>query len=184
MTAFAIAGGHFSAVRFVALCTEWDLAMGIVAEAACECGVFALDLFQLNDLLCMAGEALISDVVCQLDYFRSMRVVVAPQTAGKIVVRLATVALAAGRNDLFNRWRMAGMAILATYLGFVCASIGGNCLRCCRVTLDTISVSQYRLWISRSGNHHRHAHQQCRQCDDFQHGYQLVHLFPPCFCVM
>ena len=136
--------------------------MHVVAEAACKGGVFALDLLQLDDLLSMAGEALISDVVGKLYDFWCMRVIVAPQTAGKIVVRFTAVALAAGRDDFFNgRW-MAGMTILAADLGFVGAAIGSNRLRCRRVTFDAIGIAQYRLWISRSGSQHRHPHQQCR----------------------
>ena len=136
--------------------------MHIVAEAASQSGVFALDLLQLDDLLSMTGEALNGDVIGQFDDFRGMRIVVAAQTAGKTVVRFAAVALAAGRDDFFDCWRMAGMAILAADLGFVGAAIGSNRLRRCRVTFGAIGIAQNRLWIGRSGSQHRHPHQQCR----------------------
>lgn len=161
VTTFAIVCGHFRAMRLVALGTEGNLAMRIVAETASQSRVLALHLLQLDDLLCMAGEALISDIIGKFDNFRSMRIVVAAQTAGKIVVRFTAVALAAGRDNFFNSRWMAGMAILAADLGFVGAAIGGNRLRCCRVTFDTIGIAQYRLWIGRSGRRHHHPHQRC-----------------------
>ncbi len=159
VTPFAVTCGHFRAVRFVALRTERYFAMRIVAETAGEAAVFALDLFQLDDLLCVAGEAFIGDIIGQLDNFRSMRIVVAAHTGGKIVMRFAAVALTAGRDDFLDRRRMAGMTILAADLGFVGAAIGGNRLRCCRVTFVTVGITQHRLWISRSGSQNRHPHQ-------------------------
>lgn len=179
VTTFAIGCGHFGAMRLMALGTERNLAMSIVAEAAGQCGVLALDLLQLDDLLRMAGEALIGDIIGQFDNFRGMRIVVATQTAGKVVVRFAAVALAAGRDDFsYRRW-MAGMTILAADLGFVGAAIGSNRLRCCRVAFDTIGIAQLRLWISRTGSQYCHPHQQCRKSDNLQLSLQLVHLFPP-----
>ena len=133
--------------------------MSIVAEATGQGRVFALDLFQLNDLLCMAGETFISDIIRKFDDFRSMRIVVAPQTTGKIVMRFATVALATGRDNFFNCWRMAGMTILTADLCFMGSAIGSNRLRCSRVTLYTIGIAQHRLWISRSCSQHCHSHQ-------------------------
>ena len=184
VTALAVAGGHVGAVRFVALGTQWNFAVRVVAEAASQCGVLALDLLQLDDLLGVAGKALVSDIIGQLDNFWCMRIVVATQTGGKVVVRLTAMALAACRDNFLYRRRMTGMTILAAHLGFVGAAIGGNSIRCCRVTLDAIRVAQGRLRISRSGSQCRHPHQCCRQSDNFQHGYQLLHLLPSCFHVM
>lgn len=184
VAALAVAGGHVGAVRFVALGTERNFAVRVVAEAASQCGVLALDLLQLDDLLGVAGKTLVSDVIGQLDDFRRMRIVVATQTGGKVVVRLAAMALTACRdNFLYRRW-MTGMTILTAHLGFVGAAIGGDGIRCCRVALDAIGVAQARLRISRSGSQHRHPHQCCRQSDNFQHGYQLLHLLPSCFHVI
>lgn len=184
VTTFAIAGGHVGTMRFVALGTERNLAVRIMAETASQCGVFALDLLQLDDLLGVAGKALVSDVIGQFDDFRCMRIIVATQTGGKVVMRLAAMALAAGRDNFLYGRRMTGMAILTAHLGLVRATIGGNGIRCCRVTFDAIGIAQGRPRICRSGNKSRHPHQHCRQCDNFQHGYQLLHLFPSCFHVM
>lgn len=158
----AIACSHFEAVRLVALGTQGNLAMGIVAETTGESGVLALDLLQFNDLWGMTRNALIGEIVGQFDNLRSMRIVVAAQTAGKLVVRFVAVALAAGRDDFLDRRRMACMAILTADLCFVGAAVGSNCSRRCRVTFDTIGIGQHRLRISRSGSQHRHSRQQCR----------------------
>ncbi len=138
VTTLAVDCGHFRAMRFVTLGTEGNPAMYIVTETAGQSGVFALDLFQFDDLRSMAGETLIGDVVGQFDNFRSMRIVVAAQAAGKIVVRFAAVTLAAGRDDFFNRRRMTDMAILTTDPGFVGAAIGVNSFRCRGVTFDAL----------------------------------------------
>lgn len=184
VAALAVNGSHVGAVRFVALGTLRDLAVRIMAEAASQRGVLALDLLQLDDLLGVAGKAFVSDVIGQLDNFRCMRIIVATQTSGKAVVRLAAMTLAAGRNNFLYGWRMTGMAILTAHLGLVRATIGGNGIRRCRVTFDAIAIAQGRLRICCSGSKCRHPHQHCRQCDNFQHGYQLLHLFPSCFHVM
>lgn len=162
VTTLAISCGHIGAMRLVALGTKRNLAMRIMAEAASQSGVLAFDLLQLNDLLSMAGETLVSDIVRQFNDFWSMRIVVAADTSGKIVVRFTAVTLTAKRDDFFDGRRMAGMTILATNLRFVGSSIGSNSFRCCRMTLDTISVPKRRLWISSSGRQHHHPHQQCR----------------------
>ena len=74
----AVASSHVGAMRFMALGTQWNLAVYIVAETAGKAGVLALDLFQFGYLLGVACEALIGDVVSQFDDLGSMRVVVAP----------------------------------------------------------------------------------------------------------
>lgn len=134
----AISSRHIRTVRFVALGTERNLAVNIVAETASKAGMFAFYLFQLDDLLSVAGNALIGDIVSQFDNFWSMWVVVATKAAGKIVVWLAAMALAADRDYFFNcRW-VTGMTILAADLGFVSSTIGCNSLWCRLVTFNTI----------------------------------------------
>jgi hypothetical protein len=167
VTPLAITGSHFRTMRFVALGTEWYFAMRVVTETAGEAGMLALDLFQFDDLLSVAGKALIGDIISQLDNFRGMRIVVATETTGEIVMRLATVALAADRNDFLDCRRMADVTILATYLSFVGSAIGSNRFGRRRVALDTIGITQHRHWICRSGSQHCHSHQQCRQSDNF-----------------
>src|SRR6266702_1715722 len=108
MTTLAIGCGHFAAMRLVALGTKRNFAVRIMAEAASQAGMFALYLLHFYDLLGMAGEALIGDIIGQFDNFRGMRIVVTAQTAGKIIVRFAAVALAAGRDDFLDRRRMTG----------------------------------------------------------------------------
>lgn len=169
VTTLAISCCHVGAMRLMALSTERYFTMCIVAEAAGKRGMLALDLLQLDYLLGMAGETLVGDIIGQFNDFRCMRVIVATDTTGKIVVRLAAVTLTAERDDFFDSRRMAGMTVLATDLRLVGSAIGGYCLWCSSMTLDTISVSQHRFWICRSGCQYRHPHQQCRQCDNFQH---------------
>lgn len=141
---FALCGNHISGVWFVALGAERNLAVDIVAEAACQGAVLALNLFQFDDLFRVTGEALISDVVGKFDDLRRMRVVVAAQTAGQVVMSLAGMALATGRYDLFYGRRVAGMAILAADAGFVRTAIGGNISRGCRMALHTVVTGQDR----------------------------------------
>ncbi len=163
VTTLAVNCSHFRAMWLVALGTERNFAMGIMAEAAGKLGMLALNLFQFDDLLGMTGETLISDIIGQFDNFRGMRIAVAAQTGRKIVVRFAAVALTACGDDLFDRGRVAGMAILTADLGFVSSAIGRNRLRCCRVTFDTIGIAQHRLWINGSGGRQdRHPRQQYR----------------------
>ena len=138
VAALAVASDHFRTVRLVALGTERNFAMNIVAETACQSRVLALDLFQLDDLLSMARETFISDVIGKFDYFWCVRIVMATQTGRKIVVRLATVALVAGRNNLFHgRW-MTDVAVLTTDLRFMGSAIGSNRFRCRSMALDAI----------------------------------------------
>ena len=99
---FALGGHHIRAVRFMTLGAKRNLAMNIMTEAACQAAMLALDLLQLDNLLGMAGQTLLGDVICKLDYFWSMRIVMAAHTAGQIIVRLSGMTLAAGRNNLFD----------------------------------------------------------------------------------
>lgn len=101
MAFFALGGNHIRAVRFMALRTERDFAMDTVAETAGQIGMLALNLLQLDNLRGMAGQALIGDIVGQLDDFGGMRIVMAPQTTAQVVVGLAGMALATGRDNLF-----------------------------------------------------------------------------------
>lgn len=99
---FTLRGNHVGAVRFVALGTEGYLAMDIMAEAACQAAMLALDLLQLDDLLGVACQTLIGDIVGQFDNFWGMWIIMAAHAAGQIVVRLAGMTLAAGRDNLFH----------------------------------------------------------------------------------
>lgn len=138
MAAFAVSDNHFSAMWFVTLGTERNFTMLTVAETACQRRVLALYLFQLGNLLSMAGNTFISDVIRKGNHLWSMRVIVAPQAIDQIVVWFTSVALTAEWNNLFNCRRMAGVTVLAADFCFVCATIGSNCFRCFRVTFDAI----------------------------------------------
>ncbi len=175
VTALALCYGHLGAVRFVALCTERDLAMNIVTETASQVGVFALDLLQLDNLLGVAGEALIGDVVGQFDDLGRMRVIVTAQAAGQVVVRFVAVALAAGRDDLFVGRGMPVMTILAADAGFVGAAIGGYSLRGCRVALDAISIGQNRFGVGGSRIDRQQANKQCCRTKGYKHCNHSLH---------
>jgi TolB-like protein len=101
VTFFAFGGDHIRAVWFMALRTEWNFTMNIMTEAAGQIAMLALNLLQLDDLTGMACQTLIGDIICQLDNFGSMRVIVTAQTSGQIIVRLAGMALTTGRYNLF-----------------------------------------------------------------------------------
>ena len=155
VTFFTFCSHHIRAVRFVALCTEWNLAMNIMAEAASQTTVLALNLFQLNNLLSMAGQTLISDIVCQLDDFRGVWITMATQTTGQVVVSLAGMTLTTDRNNFFNgRW-VAGMTILTRYACLVSTAISGNVSRRGHVTLDTVGTGQHRAVGSKSTKRQR-----------------------------
>lgn len=145
MTTLAISGSHICAVRFVALGTLRNFSVYIVAEAAGQLGMLARHLLQFDDLLGMTGQTLIGYVICQFDDFGSMRIIVAAQTAGQVVVRLAGVALATLGNNLFDGRRMACVTILATDHGFVCAAIGCDCFGGSGMTLDAVGTGQHRF---------------------------------------
>lgn len=152
MAALALSSGHLRAVRFMALCALWHFAMNVVTETAGQSRVLALNLSQLDDLLGVTGEALVSDIICQLDNLWSMRVVMATKTVGEAIVRLAGVALATDRNYFFYSRGVADMTVLATDAVFVSATIGGNRFRSRRVTFDAVGTAKSRLGISSSGN--------------------------------
>jgi hypothetical protein len=82
MAFFTLCCDHIRAVWFVALCTERNFSVNIVTETACQAGVLALDLFQLDDLFGMTGQTLIGDIICQFNDFWGMRIVMAPQATG------------------------------------------------------------------------------------------------------
>lgn len=98
---FTFGGHHIWAVRLVALGTLRNFAVNIVAETTRQFGMFALDLLQLDDLTGMAGQTLISDIVCKLNDFRGMRIIMTTQTAGQVVMGLTGMTLAADRYNLF-----------------------------------------------------------------------------------
>jgi len=99
---FTFCGHHISAMRLVALGTLRDFAVNVVTEAASQVGMLALDLLQLDDLIGMAGQTFLGDIVCKLDNFRGMRIAMAPQTVGQLVVRLLRMTLATDRDNLFD----------------------------------------------------------------------------------
>ena len=101
VTFFAFSGHHIRTVRLVTLGTQRNFAMDIMTEAACQTGMFALDLLQFDDLTGVTGQTLFGDIVCKLDNFRGMRIVMTAHTTGQTIVGLAGMALAADRNNLF-----------------------------------------------------------------------------------
>ena len=135
---FTLRSNHVRTVWFVALRTERNLAVNSMAEAARQTAVLALDLLQLDVLFGMTGQTLFGDVVGQLDDLGGMRVVVAAKTAGQVVVRLAGMALAAGRDNLSFGRRMTCMAILAANTRFVRSAAGCNVGRRSSMTLDAV----------------------------------------------
>ncbi len=161
VTALALCNSHIRAVRLMALGTERNLAMYVVAESTSEVGMLALNLLQFDDLLGVAGQAFFSEVVGQLDDLGGMRIIVATVTACQLVVRFAIMALTAQRDDLFDCRRMAGVAILTGYACFVGSTICRDIRRCSRMAFDTIGVAEGRFLyrrlsaIGHSGKHYR-----------------------------
>ena len=149
VTALALCNSHISAVRLMALGTERNLAMYVVAESTSEVGMLALNLLQFDDLLGVAGQAFFSEVVCQFDDLGGMGIVVATVTACQLVVRFAIMALIAQRDDLFDCRRMAGVAILTGYACFVGGTICHDIRRCSRMAFDTVSVAEGRFLCRR-----------------------------------
>lgn len=125
----AVRSTHVSAMRLMALSTLRNLAVDVVAEATGQLGMLAWHLLQLDDLLAVAGQTLIGNIVGQFDDLWCMWIIVATKAAGELVVRLVGMALAALWNIVFNGRTMARMTILARNTGFVCATIGGNIRR-------------------------------------------------------
>jgi hypothetical protein len=102
MAFLAFRGHHVGAVRFMTLGTERNSAMNIMTEAAGKIGMLALDLLQFNDLFGMTGQTFLSDIVGKFDNLGGMRIIVASQASGQVIVGLAGMALAADRDDLFH----------------------------------------------------------------------------------
>ena len=179
VAAFAVGSSHIGAVRFVALGTERNLAMNIMAEAAGKLGVFAWNLLQLDNLLTVAGETLIGYVVGQLDDLGSVWIVVTTKTAGQLEMRLIGMTHTTLGNIVLNRWTVAGMAILAGHVGFVLAAICGNIRRRIRVTLHTIATAQHRFRrIRGNGTKCRHTHQRYSHTNGFHKFRQAFHYIP------
>ena len=160
VTTLAIGSAHVGTVWFVALCTLWNLAVDIMAEAASQFGVLAWYLFQLDNLLAVARQTLIGNVVGQLDDLGCMRIVVATLTISELVMSLVAMALTTQGNIVLHRRSMAGMTILASHVGFVLAAICGNIRRRIRVTFHTIAAAQCRFGrVCGNGHQCGHAHQ-------------------------
>ena len=141
---FALGGHHIRAVRFMTLGAERNLAMNIMAEAARQSAMLALDLLHLNDLLGMARQTLFGDIVCKLDDFWGMWIVMTAHTVGQVVMSLAGVTLATGRDNFFYRRRMTGMAVLTSNTRLVCAAVSSNIGRRSRMALDAVRTGQHR----------------------------------------
>jgi hypothetical protein len=77
MTFFTLGGHHIWAVRLMALRALGNLAVNIVAETASQVCVPALDLLQLDDLLSVACQTFIGNIICQLDYLGGVGIIVA-----------------------------------------------------------------------------------------------------------
>lgn len=110
----AVSLGHFGGVRLVALGALRNLAVYVVAGRAEEFRVFARELFQLSDLLGMAGQARIGDVAGKHDVERSMGILVAPEAARQFVVLFAGVALATLGDVVLGCGAVACVTILAS----------------------------------------------------------------------
>lgn len=79
VTAFAFSNRHIRAVWLVTLGAERNFAVDIVTETAGQIGVLALDLLQFDNLLGVAGQTFVGDIVGQLDDFGGMRIGVTAQ---------------------------------------------------------------------------------------------------------
>lgn len=144
MAFFTLRSNHIGAVRFVALRTEWNLAVNIMTETACQSAMLALDLLQFDDLFGMTGQTLFGDVIGQFDDLGGMRIGVAPLTVGQVVVHLAGMTLAADRDDLFYCRRVTGMTVLTPDTRLMRAAVGRNISRRSRMTLDAVCCQQSR----------------------------------------
>ena len=143
VTLLAVGGGLLGKVRLVALGAVRDLAVDIVAGAAVQRSVLALVVAQLDDLAGVAGYAGVGDVIAELDVQRCMRIRVTTQAAGQLEVRLAVMALAAERDDLAVRGRMAVVAVLAADLGLVFVACRSDICRSLAVTFDAVGIEQF-----------------------------------------
>jgi len=142
MATLAVRSGHIGAVRFVALRTQRNLAVYVMTEAACQAGVLALDLPQLDNLLCVAAEAFFGDVGTQFDNLGCVGVVVATQAIGEFVVWLAAVAFAASRDDVLDSRWVANVAILAGHACFVRSTLGCDIGNYCGMAFDAVGICQ------------------------------------------
>jgi hypothetical protein len=112
---FALGSNNICTMWLVALCAKRLLTVNIMAETASQCAMLTLDLLQFRDLRCMAGQALIGNVVGEFDNFGCMRVSVATQAVNQFVVRFVGMTLVTLRNIVFDRRSMTCMAILTAH---------------------------------------------------------------------
>lgn len=175
VAALALGNGHLGVMRLVTLRTKWNLAMNIMAEAASQIGMLALELLQFYNLRSVAGHTLISYIIGQLDDLRSVRVSVTTEASGQVVVRFSGVALTACGDNFLHGRRMTDVAVLTADAGFVGATVSGNGFRCRRVALDTISIGQNGFGIGGNGNGSQQSvtYQSCTK--GFQHFNQFLH---------
>ena len=80
--------------------------------------------FQLLDLLCVAGEARIGDLVAEVDLQRPVRVLMAAVAVGELIVGSAGVAHAACRDVVLRGRTMAGVAVGAGHVLMFCTGSG------------------------------------------------------------
>ncbi len=91
----AVRRSHLRRVGLVALGALRDLAVYVMTGRAEERGVLALVLLQLLDLVGMAGQARLGDLVAERDFQGAVRVLVAAEAVGQLVVGLILMAHAA-----------------------------------------------------------------------------------------
>ena len=121
---FALGGGLLRVVRLMALGAGRNLAMDVVARGAEEGGVLARVSFQLLDLLGVAGEARIGDLVAEVDFQRPVRVLMAAVAVRELVMGSAGVAHAACRDIVLRGRAMAGVAVGAGHILMFCTGGG------------------------------------------------------------
>lgn len=166
---FTLGLGHFGGVTFVALGTGRDFAVYVVAVGAVKGRVLALIFTKLGNLLDVAGEAGVRQVLAERDVLGLVRVFVTLKALVQLVVSLAFVALAALGNDVFNSRGVAIVAVLAADGSFVGHTGSFDVGRCFGVALDAVGVLQGRFrGIGGKCCHGKDQNGQCRNCSFFK----------------
>lgn len=142
VTLFAVARALISRVRLVTLGTLRNFAVNVVTEGAGEFAVLARICLQLGNLRSVAGEARIGYITAENNFLRLVRILVTTETTAEFVVGFSFMALAAERDDLFDRGRVSLVAILAGYLCFMGASLRFHICRSLGVALDAVSAGE------------------------------------------
>lgn len=126
---------------FVALHAGRYLSVNIMTGGAVECGMFALLIPELGDLLGMAGHTWVSDIARKGNHERCVRILVTAQAVFKFIMGFAHMAHVALGNVVLYRRPVAGMASQAPN-GFVFPPIGHNVSGRHCMTFDTVIVGQ------------------------------------------